>query len=87
MWAEKFKGQFCCTDSELGLKNAKLGIEEIGVENSRVFDPSLLWKENPPDAKQGVDGSARKEENEDLQVKAGAWVSFIMGDPAPKLMS
>lgn len=57
------------------------------MENSRVFDPSLLWKENPPDAKQGVDGSARKEENEDLQVNAGAWVSFIMGDAAPKLMS
>lgn len=85
--AEKFKGQFACTDSEPGLKNAKLGIEEIGVANSSVFDPPLLRKENTPDPKQGVDGSTRKEENEDLHVNTGDWASSTIGDPAPKLMS
>lgn len=87
MLAAKFKVQFASTDSEPGLKNAKLGIEEIGVANSRVFDPSLPRKENTPDAKQGVDGSTRKEENEDLQVNTGDWPSSIIGDPVPKLMS
>lgn len=57
------------------------------MANSSVFDPLLLWKENTPDAKQGVDGSKRKEENEDLQVNTGDWASSTIGDPAPKLMS
>ena len=87
MFAEKFNSQFPRSDSETGLKKAKLGIDDIGVEKSTVSDPQLLWKENPPDAKQGVDGSMRYEENDDLQVTTGDWVSQIIGDPVLKLMS
>lgn len=57
------------------------------MANSSVFDPPLLRKENTPDPKQGVDGSTRKEENEDLHVNTGDWASSTIGDPAPKLMS
>lgn len=51
-----------------GLKNAKLGIEGTGDENSKVLGSSVLPKENPPDAKQGVDGSNPKEVKDDLHV-------------------
>ena len=72
-----------------GLKNAKLGIDEMVEQGSAPIpiESPLLRNENPPDAKQGVDGSARKEEKDDLHVNAGDCVSQVTGDPLPKLMS
>lgn len=73
-----------------GLKNAKLGIDGTGEENSVPIpiESPLLRNENPPDAKQGVDGSTRNEEKDDLHVTAGDWASLeAIGDPLPKLMS
>jgi len=69
------------------LENAKLGIEDTGGMNSKAFESSPLWKENPPGANIGVDGSARKEENDDLHLKVEDWTSWKMGDPVPKLTS
>ena len=51
-----------------GLMNAKLGIEGTGVENSRVLGSSVLPKENPPNAKQDVDGCNPKEVKDDAHV-------------------
>ena len=70
MLVEKSNLQLSCSTTELGLKNAKLGIEGTGEENSKVSE-LLLRKENPPDAKQGVDGSTKKEQNDVLHVSAG----------------
>lgn len=75
---------------EPGPKNAKLGIERTGEEEisePMPIESPLLRKENPPDAKQGVDGSARKEEKDDLQVNEDDGVWQAIGDPWPKLMS
>jgi hypothetical protein len=79
--------QLPCSIAEPGLKNAKLGIEGTGEENSKALESSLLRKENPADAVQGVDGSAIKVEKDDLHVNVGDSVSHVIGDPAPKLMS
>ena len=59
----------------------------IGEENSKALESSLLQKENPLDAVQGVAGSARKEEKDDLHVNVGDSTSHVIGDPVPKLMS
>lgn len=87
MLAENSNEQRPSSTTELGLKNAKLGIEETGEVNSKQLETPLLPNDNPLDAKQGVDGSTRKGENDDLQVNVGDWVSHILGDPVPKLMS
>lgn len=75
----------CCTVT--GLKNAKLGIEDIGVENTKASESSALRKENPAETSEGVDGSAMKDENDALHVYAGDSTSEITGDAFPKLMS
>lgn len=73
---------------EPGLKNAKLGIEGRGEKTFKPLESPLQRNENPQDAKHGVVGSARKEEKDDLHVKAGDdGVSQVIGDSAPKLMS
>lgn len=71
-----------------GLKKAKLGIDGTGEQNSKLLELPQLRKENPPkEPGQGVDGSTRKEENDDLHDNAGDWASQIMLDPVPKLIS
>ena len=87
MLAENSNEQLPSSTIELGLKNAKLGIEETGEENSRQLETPLLRNDSPPDAKQGVDGSTRKGEKDDLHVNVGDWTSHILGDAVPKLMS
>lgn len=87
MLAENSNAQLPCSIAEPGLKNAKLGIEGTGEENSSTLESPLLQKENPPAAGQGVDGSARKEEKDDLHVNVGDSASHAIGDPVPKLTS
>ena len=87
MLAENSNEQLLSSTIVLGLKNAKLGIEETGEENSRQLETPLLLNDNRPDAKQGVDGSARKGDKEDLHVNVGDWASHILRDGVPKLMS
>jgi hypothetical protein len=60
---------FC--SAELGLRNAKLGIEETGEENSKPMEPPVLRNENPLGAEKGVTGSTKMEENDDLHVNVG----------------
>lgn len=81
--------QLAISTVEPGLKNAKLGSEGTGEEVSAPMPIELpqLRNENPPDAKQGVNGSARKEEKDDLHVNAGDRASQVIGDSWPKLMS
>ena len=81
--------QLAISTVEPGLKNAKLGSEGTGEEVSAPMPMELpqLRNENPPDAKQGVDGSARKEEKDDLHVNAGDRASHVIGDSWPKLIS
>lgn len=62
---------FPCSTAEIGLKKEKLGIEGIGEEKSAALDLQQLLKEKPPYPEQGVLSSARKAENDDLQVNAG----------------
>jgi hypothetical protein len=71
MLLENSNVELPCSITGPGLENAKLGIEDTGDMNSKAFESSLLRKENPRDTKLGVDGSPRKEENDDLQVKVG----------------
>lgn len=87
MLAENSNAQLLSSTKEPGLKNAKLGIEGTGEENSKPLESPLPQNENPLDAMHGVNGSAMKEEKDDLQVNAGDWASHILGDPVPKLMS
>ena len=78
-----------CSLGEDGLKNAKLGIEEIGEENPGLSASQELRNEKPADIEQGV-ASTRKEEKEDLQVNTGEraeWTSSGRGDPELKLTS
>lgn len=86
MLVENSNAQLPCSITEPGLKNAKLGIEGTGEENSKALE-SLLRKEKPPDAKQDGDGSTRKEEKDDLHVNVGDGGSQAIGDPDPKLAS
>lgn len=74
---------FPCSTAEIGLKKEKLGIEGIGEEKSATLDLQQLLKEKPPYPEQGVPSSARKAENDDLQVNAGDCSSW----PSPKLQS
>lgn len=87
MLAEKSNAQLLSSTKEPGLKNSKLGIEGTSEENSKPLESPLLQNENPLDAMHGGNGSAMKEEKDDLQVNAGGWASHILGDPVPKLMS
>ena len=87
MLVENSKAQLPCSIAEPGLKNAKLGIEGMGEENSKSLESPMLRKENPPDAVRGVDGSAMKVEKDDLHVNVGDSTSHVTGDPAPKLIS
>lgn len=67
---------------------AKLGIDGTGEQNSKLLELPQLRKENPPkEVGQGVDGSTRKEENDDLHDNTGDCASHIMLDPVPKLIS
>ena len=54
--------------SVIGLKKVKLSIDEMGDENSVTPGSSLLLKEKPPDAEQGVLSLTWKEENDDVGV-------------------
>lgn len=87
MLVENSNAQLPCSITEPGLKNAKLGIEGMGEENSKALESPMLQKENPPDAVRGVDGSAMKVEKDDLHVNVGDSTSHVTGVPAPKLMS
>lgn len=87
MLAANSNAQLPSSTNELGLKNEKLGIEGTGDENSKPLESSFPGNENPLEAKQGVNGSAMREEKDDLQVNAGDSASHKLGDPAPKLMS
>lgn len=90
MLAESSTAQLAFLTTEPGLKNAKLGIDGIGEQISVPIpmESPLPRNENPSDAKQGVDGSTRKEEKDDLHVNAGDCVSSeVIGDPLPTLMS
>lgn len=60
-----------CSTTEVGLRNAKLGIEGTGEENSIHVEPPELRNENPPEADKGVTGSTKIEENDDLHVNVG----------------
>lgn len=86
MFVETSNIQFSCSTTDLGLRNAKLGIEGKGEENSKSMEPPELRNENPPETEKGVTGSTKMEENEDLHVNVGEWASHV-GEPAPKLMS
>lgn len=74
---------------EDGLKNAKLGIEEIGEENPGLLGSQELRNEKSADIEHG-ETLTRKEEKEDLQVNTGErfeWASPGRGDPELKLTS
>ena len=67
---------FPCTRVDVGLKKVKLGIDEIGEENSAVLESWQLLNEKPPDSEQGVSLSSKKEAKDDLQVNAGDCFNF-----------
>ena len=62
---------FLCTIVDIGLKKVKLGIDEIGEENSAALDSWQLLKEKPPDAEQGVPSFTRKVAKDDLHMNRG----------------